>query len=471
MSDKAEAQKFIDPPPRHALRAKWLNLLMFFILDLVQILIISSIRITESDTSIIFFVIYFDVNLYLTFGFLIIIYFLRSLMSTYSTLKLFKKSGIFQLYPHENNDKNLPLEIQSANKITEWVLEISNAMKIGKITKIFLAKTAIPNAYTIQLSPLPIIPIFKKRYVVLNSNITKILNEKEIQAVIAHELGHIKNRDSFIRVILSGPHIFLQIAYLLLYLFILTGISNALYDFNPIAAAVRTLVLFIVMILATLISDWAIGFLRKSNQMAELQADLKAVRQAGYKPTINMLIKLGQRTEVLETLKLESVWLEKQDLFREDFRRSLIFEILEKFPETEIDEQKAFKHLPKVYLEKQIEILRENYFLDLHDLPGLEEKISSAATQLYEKRREQLEKASKRREQIVDWRSFDLDRDLSLETEEIIQFIKHLRTTPRMLFQNEYLETHSQERSHPSFRIRILFISNYAIKKNLLQQF
>ena len=460
--------ELINPPPKNVIRAKWINLSLYLIIDFFQVLVISSMKITKSN-SLIGFDISFFVDFYLTLTVLILIYILRSIVGNYNTQKNLKKPGIFQLYPQKSNtiDYDILLEPYSTKKIVQMVSEIATEMKIKNISKIYLVKTAIPNAYTIQVSSIPFLPIFNKTFVVLNSNIMKILNENEVKAVIAHELGHIKNKDSIIRKILSGPHVFLQVAYLLLYLYIITGILDALLVvLDLITAAIRILVLIIVMIVATLVSDWTISFLRKSNQMAELQADIESLKAGGYKSTVNMLIKLGQRTEVLETSKREMIWLEKRDIYRETVRTGLVLDMMSNsFDEKEIDDQKIRQAAPRVYIEKQLEILRENYFLNLEGLEGLEARIEQATIELYSQRQEILKKIRPDFDQTVNWQKFDFDRDHSLEIEEILQFIDHLQQSPLMLFQSEHNEKIS-ERNHPSFRTRILFLTNF-YKKSL----
>ena len=190
-----------------------------------------------------------------------------------------------------------------------------------------------------------------------------------------------------------------------------------------------------------------------------------------------MLIKLGQRTEVLESLKVETIWLEKQDIYREEMRKGLILEILEKFPETEIDDLKVKNQAPRVYLEKMVDILKESYFLDLHDLPGLEERMSDAINKLYEKRKRELDlkaqkikngkkKASVTNHSIINWRDFDLNLDFNLDVDEIKQFVHALEKNPNMLFRSENSET-KPDKNHPSFRSRILFVFQVAEEWNL----
>lgn len=484
-------KRIVNPPVRNAFRSKWTNLFAFVVLDLFQIIVISSVHLKESDKTIlnglinVGFEISFNFDIAVTLLFIVVIYLLRSIVGNYILMQMFNNpsKGMYQIYPvvlPEEIDSRLFTNISSA-KISNWVQGVAEEMKIGKISRLFLAKTAIPNAYTIELSAFPFIPFVRKRnFVVLNSNILLILKEEEIKSVIAHELAHIKNHDSILRLILSGPHLFLQAAYLFFYVIILTGISNSiLIEFNPVKALVDTIILLFIMISATLISDLTIHFLRKSNQMAELQADLEPLRIIGFKPTINMLIKLGQRTEVLESLKVETIWLEKQDIYREEMRKGLILELLEKFPETEIDDLKVKAQAPRVYLEKMIDILRESYFLDLSGLPGLEERMEDAMSKLYEKRKRELDiraqriKNSKKKGTIqnrstINWREFDLNLDFNLDVEEIKLFVTALEINPNMLFRSENAET-KPDKNHPSFRSRILFVFQVAKEWHLAE--
>lgn len=458
----------------------------------MQIIVISSVHLRQTNRTIlnnlinIGLDISFNFNIEITLAFIIVIYLLRSIVGNYILMQMFNNpsKGMYQIYPvilPEEFDNRIFTTVSSA-KISNWVQEISEEMKLGQISKVFLAKTAIPNAYTIELSAFPFIPFIRKRnFVVLNSNILLILKEEEIKSVIAHELAHIKNHDSILRLILSGPHLFLQAAYLFFYIVILTGISNAiLIEFQPIKALIDAIILLVIMVSATLISDLTIYFLRKSNQMAELQADLEPLQIIGFKPTINMLIKLGQRTEVLERLKVETIWLEKQDIYREEMRKGLILELLEKFPETEIDDLKVKTQAPKVYLDKMIEILKESYFLDLTGLPGFEERMADATNKLFEKRKLELDLKAQRgskdkkkgdfnTQSMINWRDFDLNLDFNLDVEEIKLFERALETNPNMLFRSENSET-KPNKNHPSFRSRILFVYQVAEEWNLIEE-
>ncbi|MHA1984635.1 MAG: M48 family metallopeptidase [Candidatus Hodarchaeales archaeon] len=442
---------------------KWTNLLIFLFLDLIQVLFISSIDITESSNEIIAFSIAFNPDLFITFIFIIVIYLIRVVISIWFLIRVFERRDIIQIYPPVGFD-DLKIGNFTGAQIRDWTRDISTKSGVKHLSKVFIAKTAIPNAYTVDISPFP---FMKNSFVVINSNIAKILTEDEMKSVIAHELGHIRNSDSIIRMILSGPHFFLQVAYLLLYLQILIGIANALVT-KPdlIIASIRVLILLIVLIIATFLSDFTISFLRKSNQMAELSSDLYALRVMGHNATINMLIKLGQRTETLETLKNELVWLENRDPYRDGTRRArLILELIESFPETEIDDQRVRQEAPVQFLKKIIRILKDQYYLDLDQVPNIEMVISEASHQLQKERKLFLKENigdtnNDSRVKKLDWRDFDIDKDSSLSDQEVKQFINQIRVDQEILFGTDTKEQEKIMKNHPSFRRRILNVAS-----------
>lgn len=73
---------------------------------------------------------------------------------------------------------------------------------VGKLTKkanlpmpkIYIMENPTPNAFATGRSP-------KNAAVAVTTGIIKLLNEEELEGVIAHELSHIKNRDTLIAVI------------------------------------------------------------------------------------------------------------------------------------------------------------------------------------------------------------------------------------------------------------------------------
>ena len=456
--------------PRNAELQKWLNLIAFFVLDFIQILFLSSLHVQEADlgSSLIGFFFTINIDIITTILFVVFIYVIRIIVSFYVLRKIFQRPDIFQIYP--SIGFNPVVGRFQSDQLGEWTLEIAKKSGIKHLSKVFIARTAIPNAFTVDVSPIPF--LLKNSYVVINSNIADILNEAEMKAVIAHELGHIRNSDSIIRMVLSGPHFFLQLAYLYLYLRMLIGSAIAIFiKLDFILGFVRLLVLFVVLILTTFFTDLTINFLRTSNQMAELIADSQALKLMGSNATINMLVKLGLRTQTLEILKREIIWLESRDKYREgNIRRKFVLELMEQFPETEIDIKKVRKEAPNHYLKKLLTILKEQYYLDLTDDPNLQFKLNMASEKLFYERQLYLQKQlgipkktqkpnGQPEDFLLSWRELDLNKDESLNDTEIRKLITYIRDDPDFIFINENTENSGNPRNHPSFRKRILNIA------------
>lgn len=78
-------------------------------------------------------------------------------------------------------------------QIFKMVRELTFKMSLP-MPKLYIINTPTPNAFATGRSP-------KHSAVALTSGIINLLNEKELRGVIAHELSHIKNRDTLISVI------------------------------------------------------------------------------------------------------------------------------------------------------------------------------------------------------------------------------------------------------------------------------
>jgi len=102
---------------------KWTNLLIFLFLDLIQVLIISSLDIKESRTEIIAFNIGFNPNVLNTFVFIIIIYLIRVGISIWILIRIFERPDIIQIYPPVGFD-DLKIGNFTGAQIREWTLDI-----------------------------------------------------------------------------------------------------------------------------------------------------------------------------------------------------------------------------------------------------------------------------------------------------------------------------------------------------------
>ncbi|MFX0014914.1 MAG: M48 family metallopeptidase [Promethearchaeota archaeon] len=380
---------------------------------------------------------------------------------------VFSNKNMVQIFPEPlYGPSYAPEEAPIVDKTVALVTRVSQKAKI-KIKKIFVYRKAVPNAFSLDLIPLP---IFRRPYLVLNTNVLEILNDNEIEAVIAHELAHVKNSDSLIRLILSVPRLYLNLVYLFIYLQIVTGILDALFDtLNLGIAFERIIFLGLVYFILAIFTKITVHFLSSANHQAEYLADYFAAKLIGPDILINSLIHLGQRSETMQVLSREIEWLsslsEEQKTSSNFLRR-----IYQRFPKTQLNEDVAREIAPRIFLEEKFEELIRDYGIEL-DSPIRSQLIKSAVPGLLEKRaqyfstleNDEAKKAdftpSVLKAKTIDWRHFDYNASQTLEEEEIASFIQTILAQPdKMVFEHELFQTAERDSDHPNFRERILTI-------------
>jgi heat shock protein HtpX len=84
-------------------------------------------------------------------------------------------------------------EVEKSSKLYNIVREVSQMAKLP-MPKVYLIPSKTPNAFATGRSP-------GNAAVAATEGILDLLDEKELKAVIAHEMGHVKNRDILITTI------------------------------------------------------------------------------------------------------------------------------------------------------------------------------------------------------------------------------------------------------------------------------
>jgi len=139
---------------------------------------------------------------------------------------------------------------EEAPWLHEMVEDLAKRAGIPK-PKIYLAPIAVPNAFATGRDP-------NHAAVAVTSGILQILDKNELRGVLAHELGHIKNRDILISSIAAtiGGAISM-LANMAYYTAFLGG--NDRENNNPIASIIGSIILFIVAPLAATLIQMAIS--------------------------------------------------------------------------------------------------------------------------------------------------------------------------------------------------------------------
>jgi len=433
-------------------RDKWTAIYAFLIMDFIQILFVSLLYL--DDTTLYVVGINFSLtNPFASIGLFVGIALMQLMMLYLSVGQMLRSPDLIELHPKFNADA--PWEKRySRDNIVKWTLDLAKKSGVS-VKKIFLMVSPLPNAYTFSLPLLGSV-------VVVYSNTLDVLNEEEMQAIIAHELGHIKNRDSIVMIFTRMPSFFIDLIYLYVYVRLILAISNSLLIQGDLyTAAIRGIVLVAFFLLSralTLVSQF---FMKKASRDAELMSDYHAASVLGHDATINGLIRLGQRVQAITVLIDEIRWLESLNPERVGpISNAELMRMITQYPLDGIDEQNARAVAPWVFLSTRLKHMRDVYGIDLND-EQVKTAVEPAIDPLLKKRNDAKPVSKVTKEtQVVDWRKVDYDKDRRLSSQEITDLLKLLRTQPtKMLFDRE-VGVNLMAMDHPDFRRRVLFIAD-----------
>lgn len=424
---------------------------IFLIVDFIQIAFVSFLTFDEQSP----LVIGFDLaraNPYSSISVFTSICVAQVFLIYLFVASIINKKEMIQLYPEYDESQELPCDY-ARDEIVDWTQKLAQEASVD-VDRIFLLHSPIPNAFTFSL---PIVG----NAIVLHSNTLDFLLPSEVESIIAHELGHIKNKDSIINILTHMPGFFVQLIYLYVYLRLgLAAATSFIVDFNPLFGILRIAILAGFFFLSRFMVNLSRLFTKKASRDAELLGDFYSAEMTESNQTMNALIRLGQRVETVTIFAEELRWL---DSLSEENRCKLtgeqLREIIFSYPLDEIDETNAREEAPRIYLTRKLENLREDYKLKISD-----EQIKAAidpAVESLSLARKTKTKLENLEDKTVNWREVDYNSDKRLNKEELADLVKLLESNPtKLMFTNE-VGAKLLMIDHPDFRKRILTLAKH----------
>jgi Zn-dependent protease with chaperone function len=400
--------------------------------------------------------------------------------SHYAFIKAFRGKGMISLYP-EDRSKGRQFGSLRGPELVEMVQELARTLGVRRIDRIAVSKQPDPNAYTARILGLG-------NVVVLHSNLLSILTKEEVRSVIAHEVGHIRRKDSVLYQLLNMPRTGAWVIVLLNFVRVIGGVMDS-DSFGEAFAR------FVFLGMASWLVVKAFGLLERlsnlASQQTELMVDAYAAHVCGWDKQLNALLLVGERAEAL-TGYIEAVQKVAGRAGDELNEKSLL-RLLNRLPGEELDAQRAIENAASLYIADRLTMLREKLCVPLTDeqisdlaVKGAEalrqrkledepadeededeepdadtqaarEEARKEAEKAEEERRQQEEEQRKR---LLFWRDYDKDRSGYLTEPELAGLVEDLRKQPDRMIFREFLEPDGEWKDHPTTRHRILFLAD-----------
>ncbi len=435
-------------------KSKWIALISFLAIDALQIFIVSVLTLDESTPMIIGFNIALH-NPLISISLFLAITIIQLIIVYHFTLGMLSGKSLIEVYP--NFDKEQPYASKfSRDDIVNWSKEIAANSGVS-LKRIYIMQSPLPNAFTFSLP-------FIGAILVIYSNIMDLLTAEEVRSIIAHEIGHIKNKDSLVSIFSRMPSFFIDIIYLYFYVRIGLGVASAIIiQFDFALAGIRLLVLAGFFILSRITSVIAHLLIQDSSRSAEHLSDYHAAFTIGTAPTMNALIRLGQRMEAITSLIDEIRWLESLNPERSGpIAQTELMRMISSYPLDNIDEKNARTMAPWVFLFTKLKYLQTVYSVNLSDAQIID-VIQPATEKLLETRSDKSaddEGGKVPAPKVIDWREVDVNGDRRLSSDEIGELVSLLRENPEKFMFDSEVGMNVLTIDHPDFRSRVLFLAD-----------
>ena len=174
-------------------------------------------------------------------------------------------------------------------RLHEIVARISTNNGLPK-PKVAMVNSPVPNAFATGKSP-------KSSLVAVTTGILDVLDNDELEAVIGHELGHVRSRDVLVLTLAS---VFSTVAWYL----VRFGLFGGLQTRNRNTAGTSAIVMLVA------ITTWVVSFLiiRAISRYREFSADRGGAIMTGKPDKLaSALLKISGKIKVIPPKELENV--------------------------------------------------------------------------------------------------------------------------------------------------------------------
>ncbi|MHA1991048.1 MAG: hypothetical protein ACW981_04115 [Candidatus Hodarchaeales archaeon] len=398
---------------------------------------------------------------------------LQVLLVIYSAYQGINKEKKIQFYPEYLGIKNDPrLGKFTPEELQGYVKELEESTG-HNVRRGYIGVEVLPKLISHY------IPGYEN-WLYLNSNLLQIAGKEELKAALAIEFKSFNSlNNTFITFLNFHSRAFMSLLFLRLFyplmitlLFILLPeIENEGYEGSLDNLTTLGFVFIAVFLIAFVLWQIMNSFIKSAYLNSHYSSDEEAAELVGKNTTINMLVKLGQRSEALDVLLEEIKWLEEKRIGKiYEFDEEKLKEILHLFPPTEISEHVARDMAPTIFLKNKFSQLTDHYQVEIPDLEGV---IKSASLKLLDERKKYIEdrkvklqemKKKLPQDDTIDWRKYDVDNNLHLDDKEIEVFVKELKSSKKLLFENELVGDAFFKR-RPPINKRILKLYNLKISE------
>lgn len=363
--------------------------------------------------------------------------------------KMLDGDGMIALFP-EDKSNGRKFGALSGTKLVKMVMEVAERLRAGRIRRIVVSDRPDPNAYTANV-------LGVGNIVVLHSNLLEIMPAEGVRAIVAHEVGHIRQKDSLVHLVAGLPRSFVAVLGVLL----LWKLGAGLFWFDDFVTLFQRLALIAVLWGA---ARWAIRqvdtLANLASQQSEFLADAYAAFACGWGPTFNALLILGERSEALHAV-IEA--LKRQPHLAGGIEEDSVIGVLRRLPPGELNDDRAAAAASRLYIEVKLAELREELCVPFsdEDIVNLAWHADKALRRRQADEREEAkaeEPDAAVEQHLVDWRAFDWDRSGHLDDKESAAFVAALEADRGKMLFRQFSEPDADWLSHPTMRRRLLFL-------------